>query len=160
MPYMFLICMVEKFLKTREGFMTWNFGTDMSLWFYFILAIFLVFLGYRQVYFFLEVVSVSKARSLTFKDLKPILINSFLIVVVVLFFFVSFGPGKNNVDVPQDGMDRLVTQMPEEKSQEELKKDAENKKPEELKRQDESFLKDKQEADKYIEDVLKKYDKK
>ena len=140
--------------------MNWNFGTDVSLWFYFALGIFLMFLGYRQIKFFLEVVTINKVRSLTFKDLKSILLNSFLIVVVLLFFFVSFGPGRNNVDVPQDGMDRLVTQMPEEKSQEELEKDAENKKPEELKRQDESFLKDKQEADKYIEDVLKKYDKK
>lgn len=54
-------------------------------------------------------------------------------------------------------MRNLINKMPEEKSLEEIKKEACKKKPKELKRQDdEGFEKEKKEADEYIRKALEK----
>ena len=133
--------------------MQFNFGGDLSIWVYFgiiVIIIGLIVLIGEHIIKYLH--TGSKKLFIQTMGLSSILL------VLIFMFFVAFGPGRPNKLPPPEteGMHKIVDKMPNEKSEEELAKEAEEKKPTELKRQDESFVKDKEEADRYIEEALKK----
>lgn len=133
--------------------MQFNFGGDLSIWVYF--GIGLVLIGFSLIFIERVMKYVTTRRKIVFLQTVGI---AGIITLLIFSFFVSFGPGKPSLLSPPEteGMHKIVNRMPDEKSKEELAKEAEEKKPTELKRQDESFIKDKEEADRYIEEALKK----
>jgi len=133
--------------------MQFNFGGDLSIWVYFGIA--LILTGFVVIFIERIIKYMNTQSKIVFLQAVSV---AGIIIVLTLLFFVSFGPGKPTSLPPSEteGMYKIVSEMPDEKSEEELAKEAEEKKPMELKRQNESFVKDKEEADKYIEEALKK----
>lgn len=86
------------------------------------------------------------------------LIFGSLMVIMVVMFFVAFGPGQPVQPRPaaEDGMRQLNEQAPPAPTDKQLEQDAKDKKEPALKRQDEGPQKDIKEADDYIDNLIKK----
>jgi len=89
---------------------------------------------------------------------KPIVFRVLILAVFLWATLTAFGPGTPAPPMPSDiGAMKLIEKAPDEKSLSEIQKEAAEKRDEFLKAQDRGFQKEKEEADKYIDEALKKY---
>ncbi len=136
-----------------------NTGTGASSWAIFIKLAVVVFL---TVLFLLSVSKLMKKRKSEARvSIKGVVFWFIIWVTSVYLFFVAYGPGEvgklQSESAPEGSMEMIDTL--EGKSVEEVKKSREERRPEELRRQDNpGFEKEKNEADLYIEKVLKEYE--
>ena len=141
----------------------WNFGWNPATWIGFGAALVtLVFavLFIRSLYrlFGIKPYEVDQRGGTRKRAIRNAIIAGFSLIVCIIFFYFGFGPGQpvKVAPVGEEGMMKMVEEMPEEKPLEEIRKEAYEKKPEELKAQDRGFEKEAEEADAYLDKAIKK----
>lgn len=133
-----------------------NTGSGIQAWFILIKILISVILV------ILFILSLTKAiKSDNERKFIPPLAWLTATIITLYFFFIAYGSGEvgkiQSQSTPEGSMQMLDTIT--EKSPKQIKEEREAKRPTSLKRQDdEGFETEKQEADKYIDSVLKEYE--
>ncbi|MBT4376719.1 hypothetical protein HOD29_05070 [archaeon] len=135
--------------------MNLNFGTDFYPWLVVIKVVILLLVIYwigRSVY---SLIKLGNSPS----TIWAIVLKSFLLFALTMFFFVFYGPGDVVTPTPveEGGYYKRMIEQPSLPSPDSLKKEAEESRPYELKRQDDSgYEAEEKEADEYLKRALEK----
>ena len=139
-----------------------NIGTSITFWIVFMKAVILCGLLYLVGIKAYRLSKLTPKRKKWKQTLRTVIILVALTIVYIFFAYVAFGPGEptKRVDVEEVGTSKLMKEKPTEKPVEEIRREAYERKPEQLKRQDDpSFTKEKEEADKQMDAILERAEK-
>jgi len=139
-----------------------NIGTSITFWIVFLKGTILALLFFLVGFNAYKLSKLTPKRKKWKQRLRMVVISVAITVCYIFFAFVAFGPGESTkrVEVEDVGTSKLMKEKPTEKPVEEIRREAYERKPEQLKRQDDpSFTKEKEEADKQMDAILERAEK-